>query len=287
MAQYGWSDCPEAIRVQVEGFVRAVREILAQNLVGIYLHGSLAMGCFNPERSDLDLLVLTREGMTVEVKRRVAELLLQHSGAPRPIEISFLRQADLDPWEDPTPFDFHYSEDWRHQTREQLESDAWQTWNDRRQRDPDLAAHVTITRERGICLAGPPIERVFPPVPRAHYVASIVGDVLDATNEGRDGIAGAPVYYVLNLCRVCAYLREGRICSKEEGGTWGARVLPDELRAVVRQALAAYRGTASDGSFDASLLEAFAGYLVQEIRTCRGTDSTGGELPSGPAGAAG
>lgn len=282
MAQYGWSDCPEAIRAQVEGLVRAVREILAQNLVGIYLHGSLAMGCFNPERSDLDLLVLTREGMTVQVKRRVAELLLQHSDAPRPIEISFLRQADLDPWEYPTPFDLHYSEDWRQQTREQLESGAWQTWNDRRPKDPDLAAHVTITRARGICLAGRPIKRVFPPVPHEHYAGSILSDVQDAINEGRDGIAGAPVYYVLNLCRVYAYLREGRICSKEEGGTWGARVLPDELRAVVRQALAAYRGAASDGSFDASMLEAFAGYLVQEIRTLRGTDSTGGELPSGP-----
>jgi predicted nucleotidyltransferase len=283
MAQNGWTDCPDVIRDQVMTFVRAVQEILAGNLAGIYLHGSLAMGCFNPERSDLDLLVVTREGMTVEVKRRVAELLLQHSDAPRPIEISFLRQADLVPWEYPTPFDFHYGEDWRQQTQEQLESGAWQTWNDRRQTDPDLAAHITIIRARGLCLAGPPIERVFPPVPREQYVASIVNDIQDAPEH----VGGAPVYYVLNLCRVYAYLREGRICSKEEGGAWGARVLPDELRAVVRQALAAYRGTASEEPFDASLLDAFTGYLVQEIQTLRGTDSTGGELPSGPAGAAG
>jgi predicted nucleotidyltransferase len=266
VAQYGWSDCPEETRSQVEAFVRAIQEILAGNLVGIYLHGSLAMGCFNPARSDLDLLVVTREGMAVEVKRHVAELLLQHSGAPRPIEITFLSEADLRPWRYPTPFDLHYGEDWRQQTEEQLESGAWRTWNDGQRQDPDLVAHVTITRARGIVLAGAPIERVFPPVPREHYVDSIVGDIQDA----REHITGAPVYYILNLCRVYAYLRDGRICSKAEGGAWAISVLPEQFRAVVAEALAAYGERAGDEGFCPAALEEFAAYMDGQIRVSRG-----------------
>jgi hypothetical protein len=32
-----------------------LQDILKENLVGMYLHGSLAMDCFNPARSDIDL----------------------------------------------------------------------------------------------------------------------------------------------------------------------------------------------------------------------------------------
>ena len=38
-------------------FVEAAREAIGENLLGVYLHGSAAMGCFNPKSSDLDLLV--------------------------------------------------------------------------------------------------------------------------------------------------------------------------------------------------------------------------------------
>lgn len=76
MPQFGWPDCPPAVRAQVEQLIQGVRAILASELEGAYLHGSLAMGCFNPERSDLDFLFVTREGMPVEVKRRLARRVL-------------------------------------------------------------------------------------------------------------------------------------------------------------------------------------------------------------------
>ena len=39
-------------------FVEKSKEILGDNLVGIYLHGSSVMGCFNPKKSDLDLIIV-------------------------------------------------------------------------------------------------------------------------------------------------------------------------------------------------------------------------------------
>ena len=52
----------------LERFVRAGRALLGENLTGVYLHGSAAMGCYNPRRSDLDLLLVVERGLTDAVK---------------------------------------------------------------------------------------------------------------------------------------------------------------------------------------------------------------------------
>ena len=50
-------------------FVEKSIEILQDNLVGVYLHGSAVMGCFNPAKSDLDLIVVVKESMSETDKR--------------------------------------------------------------------------------------------------------------------------------------------------------------------------------------------------------------------------
>ncbi len=49
---------PEQILNLLNEFVLRAREILSENLTGIYLHGSAVMGCFNPQKSDIDLIIL-------------------------------------------------------------------------------------------------------------------------------------------------------------------------------------------------------------------------------------
>ena len=44
------------------------KEIFGGNLTGVYLHGSMAMGCFNPEKSDIDLLNVVEDDITDERK---------------------------------------------------------------------------------------------------------------------------------------------------------------------------------------------------------------------------
>src|ERR1700694_385121 len=94
MSQYGWDNCPYMTRKQGATLRGCILYLLSDNLIGIYLHGSLAMGCFNPRRSDIDLIVVTRRGITPEVKRRLVALLLNNSApyepsvAMRPVEIS-------------------------------------------------------------------------------------------------------------------------------------------------------------------------------------------------------
>ncbi|HEX7022497.1 MAG TPA: nucleotidyltransferase domain-containing protein, partial [Trueperaceae bacterium] len=145
--------------------VASIGKGLTDDLVGIYLHGSLAMGSFNPARSDVDLLVVTDRPMGLEVKRRMMALLLDRSKKPAPIEISFLCAPNLRPWRFPTPYDLHFSEDWRQRYEADLAHGAWRQEPDGERTDPDLAAHITVLNRRGLCLWGKPIADVFPEVP--------------------------------------------------------------------------------------------------------------------------
>ena len=51
------SDFSPSMQDLLTRLVANFRETLSKNLVGIYLHGSLAMGSFNPLTSDVDFLV--------------------------------------------------------------------------------------------------------------------------------------------------------------------------------------------------------------------------------------
>lgn len=53
--------------------VRESREILKDNLIGVYLHGSLAMGCFNPKLSDVDFIVVVERKLSVDEKKERIE----------------------------------------------------------------------------------------------------------------------------------------------------------------------------------------------------------------------
>jgi predicted nucleotidyltransferase len=262
MSQYGWSNCPQDVRDQLNHFAAEMSTILGDNLIGVYLHGSLAMGCFNPARSDLDLLAVTNEGMTLDVKRRIAETVLRTSLNPIKMELSFIVESDMHPWQYPTPFDFHFSEEWREKISSELANGTWQTWNDQRPKDSDLAAHVTIMNHCGICLVGKPIEEVFPPVPRADYIDSIMEDFDFAANL----LADNPVYAILNFCRIYWYLLENRITSKDEAGAWGIENLPPEYRPLIERALKLYRGDIADVEFDASDTTNFMIYMKDSTK---------------------
>ena len=260
--QYSWASCPTDVRRQVTRLVDELRATLGEDLIGVYLHGSLAMGCLNPERSDLDLLVVTGHGMSVETKRAIVETLLAVSNQPRPVEISFLRESDLRPWRHPAPFDLHYGEGaWRERMQQVLADGAWRHWNDETRHDPDLAAHVMVTRARGIVLHGRPIEEVFPPVPGEDYYDSIYDDlrwILDHPDEN-------PVYGVLNACRVLGYAETGRVLSKDEGAVWALARLPGEHHPVVRHALTVYRGDGEGLPLQPERVRGLLGYVAARL----------------------
>lgn len=238
----------------------AYKTILGDNLVGMYIHGSIAMGCFHFERSDVDFLVVVKQDISQQEKEALisALLALEPEVPPKGPEMSVVLLAHCQHFLHPTPFLLHYSRAHTAEAKENL-ADYCRAMQGT---DPDLAAHFTITRYAGIVLWGEAIDRVFTPVPRADYVNSILWDVESA----EDDICGNPLYFVLNLCRVLAYLQDGLILSKEQGGLWGVANLHNaDYRDMLRRAVACYTG---DGGFEApdDFLKAYSADLRGMIK---------------------
>ncbi|WP_051507022.1 aminoglycoside adenylyltransferase domain-containing protein [Saccharibacillus sacchari] len=234
------------------------RQILGECVVGVYLHGSLAIGGFNRATSDIDLLVVT-EGQPERTQLQKLTLAVRdlHRQLPegRHIEFTVIEASALRPFVHPAPFIYHYSAAHRERyaTDPEYVCGGWE--------DPDLAAQVAVAYERGIPLHGLPLRELYPPVPREAYVRSIRNDVSNAESE----ISENPVYLTLNLCRVLMFLQEGYIASKKEGGEWGTKALP-EWKEVIDPLLAVYKETSrGDIEIPAAKLTAFAKEMQSRI----------------------
>ncbi|NIK69675.1 aminoglycoside adenylyltransferase domain-containing protein [Paenibacillus sp. BK720] len=239
--------------------VSTFRSVLSDNLAGIYLHGSLAMGCYNPEKSDIDLIVVVKDKLSKEeLKQITRHVLLLDQGLPggNGIELSIILESYAREFAYPTPFEYHYSQ----YHRERYRSEPGYLCGGFE--DPDIAAHFTVIYYRGKTLWGVPIPELFKPVESIYYIQTILGDISEASKE----ITDLPVYYSLNLCRVLFYLREGKVSSKLEGGEWGLRVLPSKYRPLLRACLDEYIGQQGNSpERDGEQLIEFAQYMLAEI----------------------
>lgn len=250
-------------QLYLDKIVSLFHEELEENLLGIYLHGSLAMGCFNPRRSDIDFIVVVKETLTAENKKRIAKkALMLNDELPneRGLEFSVILETYLEPFIYPTPCELHYSD--FHKERYRSDENYLCGGYD----DNDLAAQLAVAYYRGVSLYGRPLNELYKPVERQLYLASILYDIEDASHN----IADNTVYVVLNLCRVLFFLREGTISSKKEGGEWGAASLPNQYQDLVRKCLDEYTGNAGKSEFDNQLLSDFADYMMRAIRQATG-----------------
>lgn len=234
------------------------QEILKEKLTGIYVHGSIAFGCFNWEKSDIDFIVVIKEALSLEEKERLIQILLglDEEAPSKGFEMSIVIEKYCDPFVYPTPFELHFSNAHREKYRQNLREYCEKMHGT----DKDLAAHFTVIRKVGWVLCGADITSVFGQVPEKDYFDSIRGDVEDAENE----IMENPVYIILNLCRVLAFVKEGIVISKKQGGEWGIRNLPEEYRPLVKKALLSY-GTFGEIRAKKEQLRQFAGYMLERL----------------------
>lgn len=248
----------QSIGNQIEHFVENARNILRDDLIGVYLHGSAAMGCFRQNKSDLDYIVVVRQEPTAPVKRAFMDLLIEldKHGPAKGIEMSIVTADACNPFQYPTPFVLHYSR--MHTTRYLEDPDDY--IRKMKGTDKDLAAHFTVIRNRGVTLYGCPIPEVFGEIPENDYLDSVWNDVSGAEEE----IGEDPMYLILNLARITAYLQEKKIMSKLEGGRWGTEHLPSGFRELIRSAINEYTGE-ENVHYDAETAKQYAAYMLNRI----------------------
>ncbi len=202
------------INTLLEQFLVELQAILGEQLAGLYLHGSLAGGDFNPNRSDIDFLVATTEALddpTIAAIAALHERLcaggsrwaaeLEGSYFPLPA----LRRYDL--------ADACYPHVERHGALrvEQHESD----WL--------LQMHVL--REHGIALAGPPpdtlIDSISPEeLRRASRDILQVWWLPQLEDTHRLQQSGYQTYAILTMCRILYTVANGGVVSKEVAARW-------------------------------------------------------------------
>ncbi len=258
----GWDDCPTAVRQLVGDILDDFRVILGDNLIGFYLHGSLAMGCFVPGDSDIDFLAVVKRKLTVEEKKAIIVALLSRTtrSTAGDLEMSIVGEACLDDFVYPTPYELHFNGE--RSVEYAAGTEDYLAGGD----DEDLAAHFTAVRHSGICLYGKPVDETFPQVPRELFVKSLVGDADWILTQ----LDKHPVYSVLNLCRSLAFLVDEVYAPKKAGGEWGLEHLPPEFATVIGGALTRYSRDGVPTRLDLEGVRRFAAYAVPRIHSLAG-----------------
>lgn len=248
----------DTLTLITEKLVKYSKDILKDNLIGVYLHGSAAMGCFNEKTSDIDMLIVIDKDMSDAEKRQYMDMVvgLNIFAPEKGIELSIVKKSVCKPFVYPTPFELHFS----------IAHLEWYKNNPQdyilkmNGTDKDLAAHIMIIYYRGLCLYGEEIRSIFEDVGREAYFDSIWNDVKQAEED----IMDAPVYVTLNLCRVLAYKQEDLILSKQEGGEWGLKNVPEKYSRLIQKALDEY-GSVSGMNFEEKEAKEYVKYMIDNI----------------------
>lgn len=218
----------------LDKLVDKCKEIFDGNLTGVYLHGSMAMGCFHPHTSDMDFIIVIEKELSDEQKLKfMNEVVELNKSAPgKGIELSIVKKMYCQKFIYPTPFELHFSNmhlQWFMAKPADYISKMKGT-------DKDLAAHFTIIKDYGVVLYGAKIDKIFGDVPREDYLDSIWCDIEGA----KEDITENPVYVILNLCRVAAFLKSNLVISKKQGGKWALQNLAGEYQSFITAALQSY-----------------------------------------------
>jgi len=248
---------PRSIGKTLRDLFSDVQSVVHDNLVGLYLYGSLAMGCYNPRSSDIDIVIVVKRRLLQGQRKKIIGYLKEVSSKKKRIELSIVCEDVIKNPRYSIMVDLHF-----------------EYWGDifENKGDKEILSNLYTTRERGFCVWGAPIENVFSEIPARYHLRSVMEDIQHAREylhekPKRSGY-DVPVYWILGACRILAFIREERILSKLEGGYWGIAHLPIEYRSLINQALLSYQGKRrGDHKWKHQELESFAEHMTDAILT--------------------
>lgn len=255
---------------QVEQVVDLVRDVLGEDAVGAYLHGSTALDEMKPH-SDIDVLVVSRRPTTSTERRALIDRLLRMSGRGDPsgdarsIELTIVVESEIRPWRYPPRCDFLYG-DWLRSEFENGDLTPWTTPN------PDLAPVITMVRSANRALFGPPPAEIFDPVPLEDLNRAIVEGIPGLL----DDLDSDTTNVVLTLARIWTTLATGTIRSKHAAADWVLGRLPEEHRSVLAHARALYLGDDEEEHWGdlQDRLRPHVAHVLLEIDRLKASDSS-------------
>lgn len=225
----GYEELPIDIKEQIHEVTAIWKMHLGDDLIGVYLHGSIVLNAFNPESGDIDILVVVKDSLPVSKKLKIAKDIIEIDGKPCPLEMSAVKLEDARNWETLGNCVFHYSDFWTEKYLERFRNpDAEVYVADQEFPDADVTSYIKLIRQSGIVLYGEAIKEVFADVTDEDFWSAIRADIDDY-----DFHDYAPRYLasnVLILGRILSFKETKRILSKYEGGLWMIGNVPADLK---------------------------------------------------------
>ena len=191
-----------------------LRTILGDKLVGLYIFGSLVVGDFDYDSSDIDLLAATSTELDEEeverLERMHKEIALREKMWDDRVEAAYISTEALR----------RYRSDYRHPLISPGEpfhmTEASANW----------IINRYVLRKKGIVLFGPPPETLVDPITREELLDALQ----EFIKEWREWIKHTEVmrprkyqaYAILTMCRVLYNVQTGRDRLKEASSVLGA-----------------------------------------------------------------
>ncbi|MFH2040562.1 MAG: aminoglycoside adenylyltransferase domain-containing protein [Chloroflexota bacterium] len=206
------------LRKVLQAFVEAVAAQLGENLVGIYLVGSLASGDFDLD-SDVDFLVVTNNVVNEETMNSLQEIQVRiHALGCYPaqhLEGSYISISDLNDWDSVGEKKLYYFDNGSTTYEESTHDNQW---------------HVRwVLRECGITLVGPAPEKILKTIPLNELLTEIKKTMNQALIDFQVEIhlplsflnsRFGQSFIVLTFCRMLHTLHTGTVQSKKAGAIW-------------------------------------------------------------------
>lgn len=260
----GYKDAPVEIKNQISNVVDIWKKHMQEELVGVFLHGSLCLDAFEPNSGDIDILIVVARSLTVEEKLEIAKEIIAIDGHPRPLEMSAITLSDAGNWKNHGNCVFHYSDYWTERYLKRFEDPSEEVYIvDHEFPDADVTSYIKLINQCGIVLYGKDIQEVFSEVSDEEFWSAISSEIddyeFDAYNERY------LTSNILILGRILSFKIEKRILSKYEAGLWMAEHIPAHLKPIVEKAMAVwYKGETH--TFTPETLQELRDYLVEQIK---------------------
>ena len=239
-----------------------VQEILGNELVGMYLYGSLSSGDFNPETSDIDFLVVTTSTLS---DKAIADLRSMHqriwkSGGKwaSKLEGSYIPKRDIrrhDPRSGPCPT-----------------VNEGKFYLDKRGSDWIIQRHVI--REQGTVLMGPDPKTLIEPVSPKEIQSAVKGvlqewwfPMLEDPSWLKNHGSEYHAFAILTMCRALHALKNGTIVSKPMAARWAQAELGERWSQVIERSLSQPAGTEDRDLYYESL--EFMRFTMETVRNSR------------------
>ena len=215
-------------------FVDEISAELRENLVGIYLVGSIASGDFDLD-SDVDFLVVTNTELTEANMKALQDIQIKIHGfdcyPAKHLEGSYISISDLNDWSTVGQKKLYYFDNGSTEYEQSIHDNQW---------------HVRwILRERGITLVGQKPETILKSIPLNEMFSEIKTTMLQVMKLFEDEINRPLSFFnskfgqsfaVLTYCRMLHTLHTGTVQSKKAGVKWAKQFVEPKWVNIIDQA---------------------------------------------------